>query len=53
MLRSTPVMIVTGDYLIDESITSALNQLGVRVAFKPLWIDDLVKIVSDLLGGAT
>jgi sigma-B regulation protein RsbU (phosphoserine phosphatase) len=50
-LRSTPVMIVTGDYLIDDTTTSALDQLGARVAFKPLWIEDLVKIVHELLDG--
>jgi DNA-binding response OmpR family regulator len=49
-LGSTPVMIVTGDYLIDDSTTSALSQLGARVALKPLWIDDLVTIMNELLG---
>jgi two-component system, OmpR family, response regulator len=51
LLQSTPVMIVTGDYLIDDRTTSALNRLGARVAFKPLWVDNLVKIVNELLGG--
>ena len=52
ILRSTPVMVVTGDYLIDDRTTSVLQQLGARVAFKPLWIDDLTKIVRELLAGS-
>jgi CheY-like chemotaxis protein len=49
-LRDTPVVIVTGDYLIDDGTTLALDRLGASVVFKPLWLDDLVKIVSSLLG---
>ena len=49
-MQSTPVMIITGDYFIDDRTTSALNQLGARVAFKPLWFDGLVQIVNELLG---
>jgi CheY-like chemotaxis protein len=49
-LRDTPVVIVTGDYLIDDATTLALDRLGASVVFKPLWLDDLVKIASKLLG---
>jgi len=50
MLRSTPVMIVTGDYLIDDSTTTALSELGARVAFKRLFVDSLAQIVRERLG---
>jgi hypothetical protein len=37
--RQTPVAIVTGDYLVDESMM-ALRALGATIRFKPLWLDD-------------
>jgi DNA-binding response OmpR family regulator len=44
-----PVAVVTGDYLVDERITSELQALGVQLYFKPLWEEDLIRIVHDLL----
>jgi CheY-like chemotaxis protein len=44
-LRDVPAVIVTGDYALDD----ALRALGADVKFKPLWIDDLVEIVTTLL----
>src|SRR5438128_9260332 len=41
----TPVAIVTGDYLIDDSVATALHDLGAVIHFKPLWLDDLVDVV--------
>lgn len=48
--RETPVVIVTGDYCLDDSVTSELRDLGVEVRFKPLWLDDLVDLARELLG---
>jgi hypothetical protein len=43
--------VVTGDYLLDERVTRELQVLGVRLYFKPLWEEDLIRIVRDLLPG--
>jgi DNA-binding response OmpR family regulator len=48
--RRTPVAIVTGDYDLDDSVSSALRELGAKVTFKPLWLDDLVGLTRSLLG---
>src|ERR1700730_14681659 len=36
--RNTPVAIVTGDYFLDDTIPTALQELGAEVVFKPLWL---------------
>ena len=54
LLRDNPelndirVAIVTGDYFIDEEVTTQLAVLGATVRFKPLWLDDLVAIARNL-----
>jgi DNA-binding response OmpR family regulator len=45
----TPVAIVTGDYLIDETVIDTARDLGATIKFKPLWVDDLVTVTRDLL----
>jgi two-component system response regulator PrrA len=47
--RTTPVAIVTGDYFLDDSVSSELQQLGAQLKFKPLWLDDLVGLARTLL----
>jgi DNA-binding response OmpR family regulator len=44
-----PVVIVTGDYLIDEALVHELTSLNAQVVFKPLWLDDLMALTSDLV----
>jgi CheY-like chemotaxis protein len=51
--RSTPVVIVTGDYFLDNTLPSQLRELGAEVRFKPLWLEDLVTLVRGLLPSAT
>jgi DNA-binding NtrC family response regulator len=48
---STPVAVVTGDYTLDDTITSELHKLGATVAFKPLWLAELVDLTRTLLAG--
>jgi CheY-like chemotaxis protein len=48
--RQLPVAILTGDYFLDEDLSRELSTLGARVFFKPVWEDDLLRIVSQLLG---
>ena len=44
-----PVAVVTGDYLVDERVARELQVLGAQIYFKPLWEEDLIRIVRDLL----
>jgi len=45
----TPVAIVTGDYFLDDTVSDELHGLGAEVFFKPLWIEDLVRITQSLV----
>ena len=47
--RVTPVAIVTGDYFLDDSISSELRELGAQLRFKPLWLEDLVALARELV----
>jgi DNA-binding response OmpR family regulator len=47
--RQLPVAILTGDYFLDEDVARELNTLGARVFFKPVWEDDLLRIVRELM----
>ena len=50
--RDTPVAIITGDYLLNDLVTSdQLAELGATVYFKPLWLEELGGIVRNLLEG--
>ena len=41
--------VITGDYLLDESVIRDLEGLDARIFFKPLWEEDLVRIVRTLI----
>ncbi len=47
--RATPVAIVTGDYFLDDAVSSELLELGAELRFKPLWLEDLVGLARNLL----
>lgn len=44
-----PVVVITGDYLIEDQVIHDLEQLGAKVYFKPLWDDQLLDIIRALL----
>ncbi len=48
--RLVPVAIVTGDYFLDDSVSTELRELGAELRFKPLWLEDLVGLARNLLG---
>ncbi len=50
-LRDVPAVIVTGDYSLDDALQTRFRELGAEVRFKPLWLEDLVGIVTALLPG--
>jgi DNA-binding response OmpR family regulator len=47
--RDTPVAIVTGDYFLDDHVSSELQKLGAELKFKPLWLDELLSLARTLL----
>jgi DNA-binding response OmpR family regulator len=47
--RKTPVAIVTGDYFLDDSVSTELRELGAELRFKPLWLEDLLGLARNLL----
>jgi DNA-binding response OmpR family regulator len=47
--RATPVVVVTGDYFLDDEIADELRFLGAELRFKPLWLEDLVGLARNLL----
>jgi two-component system response regulator PrrA len=47
--RRTPVAIVTGDYFLDDTVSTELKQLGAELKYKPLWLEDLVGLARTLL----
>ena len=47
--RHTPVAIITGDYIIDGNLLHEIRVLDAVLCFKPLWLEDLVKITERLL----
>ena len=47
--RAIPVAIVTGDYFLDEAVSTELHELGAELRFKPLWLEDLVGLARNLL----
>jgi CheY-like chemotaxis protein len=51
--RHTPVAIITGDYIIDGNLLHEIRVLDAVLCFKPLWLEDLVKITERLLRPVT
>jgi CheY-like chemotaxis protein len=51
-LADVPAVIVTGDYFMDDEIRSRLTELGAQVEFKPLWVEDLVRVVKEMTAGS-
>ena len=45
----TPVVVVTGDYLLDEAVIDEFRRLDAQIVFKPLWMDELAALVSELV----
>jgi CheY-like chemotaxis protein len=45
----TPVAMVTGDYALTPAVTHTLEDLGVTVCFKPLWLEDIAQLTDSLL----
>ena len=48
---TTPIAVVTGAYL-DEKTYTEIRGLDASIAYKPLWVEDLLALVRDLLDGS-
>ena len=46
------VAIVTGDYMLDETVQDEVQRLNAKIVFKPLWLDDLVALAAQLVSQA-
>jgi CheY-like chemotaxis protein len=49
-LIHTPVTVITGDYLIDDGLIAQVEALRARLCFKPIWEEDLLRIVREDIG---
>jgi DNA-binding response OmpR family regulator len=47
--RDTPVVMVTGDQCLEDTIIDEIHELGAELYFKPLWLEDLVTVVRKLV----
>jgi DNA-binding response OmpR family regulator len=47
-LAHIPVTIITGDYFLDEELLSQIEALDAHLYLKPVWEEDLLKIVQDM-----
>jgi CheY-like chemotaxis protein len=50
--QTIPAAIITGDYFVEDAVIQALRASHTQVRFKPLWLEDLVKLVAELVGGS-
>jgi CheY-like chemotaxis protein len=46
---TVPVVIITGDYFIAEETVADLQALGASIRYKPLWLEDLIKLAHEYL----
>lgn len=47
--ETMPVAVVTGDYLLDDSVMDEFRRLDAQILFKPLWLDELTALVAELV----
>lgn len=46
------VVIVTGDYLIEEGVLSEARRLNADVLLKPVWADELIPLIVSMIARA-
>jgi two-component system, OmpR family, response regulator PrrA len=47
--RRTPIAVLTGNHLLDNTVRRLLHELQTELYFKPLWLNDLLQILDKLL----
>lgn len=48
-LRQVPAAVITGDYFTDARVSRELEALGIEMYLKPLWDEDLLRVVGTLV----
>ena len=48
-LRQVPAAVITGDYFTDARVSRRLERLGIEMHLKPLWDDELLRVVAGLV----
>jgi DNA-binding response OmpR family regulator len=48
-LRYVPAAVITGDYFTDANVTHEMEALGIDLHLKPIWEDELLRVVDGLL----
>ncbi len=48
-LRQVPAAVITGDYFTDARVSRELELLGIEMHLKPLWDDELLRVVAGLV----
>ena len=48
-LRHVPAAVITGDYFTDARVSHRLESLGIEMHLKPLWDDELLRVVAGLV----
>ena len=46
----TPVAVVTGHYGLGDETDSEIRRLHASIVYKPLWVENILALVRDLLG---
>ena len=46
---ATPVAVATGDYGLSARVEDEIRALGARLVFKPLWVETLIELASELV----
>jgi CheY-like chemotaxis protein len=52
-LDRLPVGVITGDYFLGEAVLHELGQLGASVRYKPIRMEDLEALTTQLLASVT
>ena len=48
-LQQIPAVVITGDYFTDARVSSELESLGIELHLKPIWDDELLRVVAGLI----
>ena len=47
--HGTPIAVITGDYFLEDAIRPRLREFQAELYFKPLWLNDLLQILDELI----
>ena len=50
--QHTPVVMITGDHCLEDTVIDEIHELGADVQYKPLWQEDLAEIARSLIAAS-